>query len=167
MADQLFYLFNDLLLFCSPAFDITGSIELSKLTCQPNQLPTMTNTLSLGARGRPYQAGMVFLCKDREEHDQWMRYLEAAMRTASEVQAHPGVRLIPSSHGRSASSISPSPTPITASPARPSSATPSAHAAAGGAAPTVAAASNPRESPLAPPLPPATHRHANSHELEF
>jgi hypothetical protein len=117
MVDQLFFLFNDLLLWTTPTFDITGSVELSKLSCLPNQVASMQNTLSLQVRGKPYSADMVFLCKDAEEHDQWLRFLDAAIHTANELVANPGVRMIQGNHARSGSSVlSPSPAPSHASP---------------------------------------------------
>lgn len=113
MVDQLFFLFNDLLLWTTPAFDITGSVELCKLSCLPNQVASMQHTLSLQVRGQPYAADMVFLCKDANEHDQWMRFLDAAIHTANELVANPGVRMIQGSHARAASVVlSPSPAPF-------------------------------------------------------
>ena len=111
MVDQLFFLFNDLLLWTTPAFDISGSVEMSKLTCLPNQIATMPYTISLGVRGKPFSADMVFLAKDKEEHDQWLRYLEAAIRTANELEAQGGIRIVHNHNGRGPviSSVSPAP----------------------------------------------------------
>lgn len=110
----------------TPTFDISGSVEMSKLQLLPNQTPKMPYTISLGVRGQPYSPEMVFLCRDSDEHEQWSRYLEAAILTANELSAHPGVRLIqpnPTANGGSgthtrgpSANMNPSPAPSTASP---------------------------------------------------
>lgn len=151
MVDQLFFLFNDMLLWTTPAFDITGSVELSKLTCLPNQLPSMPLTISLGVRGQPFSADMVFLAKDREEYEQWLRYLDAAIRTATELQANPGVRIVQANRSSGGPLGTPSPMPLSVSPP---------------------AAPHPLDGPssalnYAAQHQPPQHQHANSHELEL
>jgi hypothetical protein len=173
MVDQLFFLFNDLLLWTTPAFDITGSVELSKLTCLPNQIVHVRHTISLGVKGQPYSADMVFLCKDQEEHDQWIRYLEAAIRTANELQANPGVRMIQGAHGRGASiSLSPSPAPahppLSASPPAAAASSTSAQSHQSNASHPLSGASSAAnyDAQHAHPQFPH-HHHGNSHELEL
>ena len=99
-------------------FDITGSCELARLTCLTTTLPFVSETLTLAVKHKPYSGEMVFVCRDREAREEWARYLEAAIRTADEMQANPGVRMLRAdpAHARSASSISlsqlsPSPVP--------------------------------------------------------
>ena len=82
MADQLLFLFNDLLLWTTPQFDITGFVDLVKLVSLPTQLATPF-TICLAIKGKPFGADMVFACKDKEEHDQWRRFLVSRHALAS------------------------------------------------------------------------------------
>jgi hypothetical protein len=84
---QLVFLFNDLLLWTTPTFDITGFVDLSQLVVLPSQLSHMPFSLSLAVKGRPWTPDMTFVTKDQAEYDEWRRVLDAAIHTASEHAA--------------------------------------------------------------------------------
>ena len=85
MEDMLLFLFNDLLLWTTKDFDIAGHVPLDMLLCLPDaatfKLPFI---LSLGVRGKPYSADMIFACKDGQEKEEWSRYILSAINTATD-----------------------------------------------------------------------------------
>ena len=87
--EELFFLFNDLLLWTTKEFDIVGHVPLDALLCLPDQLHfKLPYTLSLGVRGKPYCPDMVFACKDQVEKDEWSRYILSAINTATDPSRH-------------------------------------------------------------------------------
>ena len=83
--EELFFLFNDLLLWTTKEFDIVGHVALDALLCLPDQVSLrQPYTLSLGVRGKPYCPDMVFACKDQAEKDEWSRYILSAINTATD-----------------------------------------------------------------------------------
>ena len=84
MDDMLLFLFNDLLLWTTKDFDIAGHVPLDTLLCLPDATFRVPFTLSLGVRGKPFAADMIFACKDQAEKDEWSRYILSAINTATD-----------------------------------------------------------------------------------
>ena len=84
VEELLLFLFNDLLLWTSKEFDIAGHVALDTLLCLPDAQFRVPFTLSLGVRGKPYSADMVFACGDQAEKDEWSRYILSAINTATD-----------------------------------------------------------------------------------
>ena len=85
VEEQLFFLFNDLLLWTTKEFDIVGHTPLERLLCLPDNAQfRVPFTLSLGIRGRPFCPDMLFACKDQTEKDEWTRYILSAINTATD-----------------------------------------------------------------------------------
>ena len=82
--DMLLFLFNDMLLWTTKEFDIAGHVPLDTLLCLPDAAIKVPFTLSLGVRGKPFAADMVFVCKDQQEKDEWSRYIMSAINTATD-----------------------------------------------------------------------------------
>jgi len=80
--EQLVFVFNDLLLWTSPLFAITGSVPLSELQYLPTKLPLLPTTIWLARKGKPLSFDMVFRCKNMAEHDEWTSFLQAAIHSA-------------------------------------------------------------------------------------
>lgn len=80
--EQLVFVFNDLLLWTSPLFAITGSVPLSELQCLPTKLPLLPSTIWLARKGKPFSFDMVFRCKNMAEHDEWTSFLQGAIHSA-------------------------------------------------------------------------------------
>jgi hypothetical protein len=80
--EQLVFVFNDLLLWTSPLFSITGSVPLSELQYLPTKLPLLPSTIWLARKGKPFSFDMVFRSKDMAEHENWTGFLQAAIHSA-------------------------------------------------------------------------------------
>jgi len=83
-VEQLVFLFNDLLLWTTLSFDITGFVDLAKVVVLPAQLAHLPLSISLAVKGRPWSPDMTFVARDRAEYEEWMRFLDAAIHTATE-----------------------------------------------------------------------------------
>lgn len=75
MLDQLLFLFNDMLLWTTPAFDITGFVDLVALTSLPTTFDHVSHTICLNRKQSSFGGDMVFACKDAGDFEQWKRFL--------------------------------------------------------------------------------------------
>lgn len=87
-VEQLLYLFNDMIMWTTPQFNIVQSHDLVKVMCLPDAPSITPHTFCLALRGAPYNPDMMFICKDADEKETWVRYITAAINSAQEFSTH-------------------------------------------------------------------------------